>query len=177
MGDKLEQFIQNNQHRLDTEEPGERIWEKIDGDLRVKPESKRSWQVYWKVAAMVFLVSTVVLLIDKFNPEKVSETAELSEFIQAENFYTSLIAERKVQIETYDSHGSLYREFLDDMNELDDLYLELRASFEHTHGDQKLMDAMISNLRLRMKILDRQIEILERINDFEENESEKPASA
>lgn len=173
MGDRIERFIQDNREGFDAAEPGDGIWGRIDGELNSR--ERKSWSLYWKVAAMIFLVSTVVLLIDKYAPIGDQDASELSEFVEAERFYTSLIAERKTLIESYQNQGSLHRDFLDDMNELDDLYLELRTSFERTHGDQKLIDAMISNLFLRMRILDRQIEILERINELED-ESEKPAS-
>lgn len=172
MGDKLEKFINQHQGAFDAEEPSEGLWDRIEKDL---PQEKReSWWSYWKVAAMLFLVSTIVLMADRIaGPnEEFSETTTLSaEFIEAEQFYGRLIAERKEQIAAYDLQGDLHREFLDDINELDDLYLELKSTFEIKSGDQTLVDAMISNLQLRMRIMDRQIEILERINDYHDEEA------
>lgn len=176
MGDKLEKFINQNKGTFDSDEPSDDLWNRIEHELPT--EEKTSWWSYWKVAAMLFLFSTVVLLVDRFEqPEQpIDQTTALSEeFAEAEQFYSRLISERKAQIDSYQIHGDLHREFLDDMNELDDLYLELRSTFESKKGDQKLIDAMISNLRLRMRIMDRQIEILERLDEYAD-ESEETAS-
>lgn len=176
MGDKLEKFISHNKEGFDAKGPSGDLWNRIEADL--PQEQEASWWSYWKVAAMLFLVTTVVLLVDRFQQveSQVEETTSLSaEFSEAEQFYSRLISERKIQIDAYGIHGNLHREFLDDMNELDDLYLELRSTFENKNGDQKLIDAMISNLRLRMRIMDRQIEILERLDEYTD-ESEETAS-
>lgn len=176
MGDKLENFISQIKESFDAEGPSDDLWNRIERDL---PQGREVfWWSYWKVAAMLFLVTTVVLLVDRFQEaeSQVEETTSLSaEFSEAEQFYSRLITERKTQIDAYGIHGNLHREFLDDMNELDDLYLELRSTFENKNGDQKLIDAMISNLRLRMRIMDRQIEILERLDEYTD-ESEETAS-
>ncbi len=175
MGDKLEKFINQNKETFDTDEPSENLWSRIEEEL--PKEKKESWWSIWKVAAMLFLASTIALLVDRLEvPEVVPATTVSAEFSEAEEFYMRLIGERQKQIDEYDTQGDLHREFLDDMNELDDLYLELRTTFENTNGDQKLIDAMISNLRLRMRILNRQIEILDRLNDFND-ESKETASA
>lgn len=177
MGDKLEKFTKENREGFDSEEPREDLWNRIEEELPAP--QKESWWSYWKVAAMFFLVSTVMLLADKYQgtTEAPIQSMTISEeFSEAEQFYSRLIAERQVQIDVYEVQGDLHREFLDDMHELDDLYLELRTTFESKNGDQKLIDAMISNLRLRMRILDRQIEILERLNDYE-YENKPSASA
>lgn len=172
MGDKLEKFISQNNEAFDADEPSGGLWDRIEQEL---PQEKgNSWWSYWKVAAMLFLVSTIVLTVDRINQpgEEFEVATTLSEeFSEAEQFYSRLIAERKVQIEAYDIQGDLHREFVDDINELDDLYLELKATFEYKSSDQKLYDAMISNLQLRMRILDRQIEILERLNDYHDEEA------
>lgn len=174
MGDKLEKFISQNKEAFDEDGPSEDLWNKIEGNL--EEEKQESWWSYWKVASMLFLVTTVVLLVDRMQPQQDAELAQATtlseEFTEAEQFYSRLISERKQQIDSYDVPGDLRREFLDEMNELDDLYLELRSTFEKKSGDQKLIDAMISNMRLRMRILDRQIEILERLNDYK-NEGEE----
>ena len=172
MGDKLEKFINQHQGAFDTEAPSEGLWDRIEQGL--PEDQKKSWWSYWKVAAMLFRVSTIVLMVDRIDQpdEQLSAATTLSaEFVEAEQFYSQLIAERKEQIGAYDIQGDLHREFLDDINELDDLYLELKSTFEIKSGDQKLVDAMISNLQLRMRVLDRQIEILERINDYHDEEA------
>ncbi len=176
MGDKLEKFINQNKGAFDSDEPSEDLWNRIE--LELPTVQKTSWWSYWKVAAMLFLFSTIVLLVDRFKqPEQPMDQASVlvAEFTEAEQFYSQLISERKTQIDSYEIHGDLHREFLDDMNELDDLYLELRSTFESKKGDQKLIDAMLSNLRLRMRIMDRQIEILERLDEYAD-ESEETAS-
>ena len=177
MGDKLEKFINQNKSAFESDGPSDDLWNRIESDL--PQEKEPSWWSVWKIAAMLFLVSTLVLLADRYQrmePQLDPIDQISAEFTEAEQFYSRLIAERKVQIDGYEIHGELHREFLDDMNELDDLYLELKSTFENKNGDQKLIDAMIANLQLRMQIMDRQIEILERLDEYTDDGEETASS-
>lgn len=162
MGDQLEDFVQSNREKFEDKHSAENLWERIESDL--DQNTSVGTNTWWKVAAVIFLVSTMALTVDRFTAEE--ETQIVNEyhqdFSQAEAFYTSLIEEKRNEILAYDSE--LVASFSNDLTELDDMYAELKRVFEVQLADEKLIGAMISNLQLRIQILNRQLEILENIN-------------
>ena len=55
------------------------------------------------------------------------------------------------------------KDFLKDMYELDNLYLELKKSIHPQNYNEKMIDAAIMNLQLRIHILNKQIALLKKI--------------
>ena len=94
-----------------------------------------------------------------------------ADFEQAEAFYAKLIEEKKSQIESMVS-DELKDEFNGDMEHLDRVYEDLKTSFSETAEDQKLVDAMISNLQMRIEILNEQMKILKKLNETKNENDE-----
>ena len=167
MGDQLEQFIMNNKDSFDDVNPSDQVWERINRRLR---KSNSFLQIAWKVAAVVFMVSTAYLLLER-NLESSQETPQLSEeFRQAEDYYTQLISIKRTEIQQKLSPEE-QAEFLKEIDQLDELYIELKKTYQTNAANTRVVDAMISNLQLRLDILSKQLEILESIKD-QNNESE-----
>lgn len=169
MGDELEKFIVQHRQEFETEEPGDRVWKGIQTGLK----SKGSFDMWWKVAAVFFFASTAYLLFDKnldVQSDHSDTGTEVAEFQQAEDYYIKLISEKKAEIARYDK-GLMKREFLLEIDRLDQLYAELKRTYKKQNSTDLLVDAMITNLKLRINILNQQIKILEKLNDTE-NESE-----
>ena len=62
-------------------------------------------------------------------------------------------------------------QFLLEIDQLDSMYLELKKTYQTNASNDRVMDAMISNLQLRLEILNRQLDILQNIkNQNNENE-------
>ncbi len=168
MGDQLENFIQKNRDHFDDDIQPDQLWQSIEKDLE-KPATF-SFNNIWKVAAAILLVSTIFLSIDKFSDKKVEYSLN-AEFLQAESFYTMLIMEKKDEIASLNVDG-LADDFLKEIDDLDAMYQELKKSFERETSDQKVVDAMIANLQLRIQILNKQLSILQQLNE-RTNESRK----
>ena len=159
MGDQFEKFIMENRSAFDDAEPSEKIWNSIDQKLEKKtfPMS-----IIWKVAAVLFLVSTVVLLIDRKVPTTEMGPMLSQEFVDAEDYYVTMINQRKELIREHLSPEE-EKAFLTEINDLDAMYLELKETYQSNASSERVMDAMINNLQLRLAILNRQLEILEKI--------------
>ena len=163
MGDQFEKFLIENRSSFDDAEPSDGVWDAIDERLETK---KSNFHIVWKVAAVLFLISTAVLLVDRAS----SNTAgpELSqEFVAAEDYYVTMINQRKQLIkESLTPEQEL--EFLVEINQLDAMYLELKKTYQSNASNERVVDAMINNLQLRLDILNRQLEILKTIKDQED---------
>ena len=163
MGDQLEKFVKDFREKFDENPEAEALWNRIENDLS---ENKQfNWTLLWKVAAVLMMICTAVLLIDKYSSRIYEESDELyAEFNQAEAFYTTLIDQKRIEISSYGVED-LTSEFLSDIKELDMMYNELKATFKTKSSDEKLVDAMISNLQLRIEILNQQLMILKKLNE------------
>lgn len=160
MGDQFEKFIMENRDAFDDAAPSDQVWNKIDK----KMDGKRPvFSIAWKVAAVLFLASTVFLLIDRNNQAPAGP--QLShEFIEAEDYYTTLISQRKEAIKQQLTPEQ-EEQFLFDINQLDSMYTELKNTYKTNASNERVVDAMINNLQLRLDILNKQLEILENIKD------------
>lgn len=166
MGDQLEKFIMENREAFDAAVPSDKTWSKIDKRLTKKGSV---WPTIWKVAAMLFMASTIFLMIDKHTNE--SEGPILSEeFTQAEDYYVTLINQKRQAIKnqlTPEQH----EQFLVEIDQLDSMYVELKKTYQTNASNDRVMDAMINNLQLRLDILNKQLDILENIKN-QNNESD-----
>ena len=61
MKDRLEEFVKENREGFDSEVPRRDLWSKIESELE-KKETHFDYSWLWKVAALVFLASTIALL-------------------------------------------------------------------------------------------------------------------
>ena len=174
MKDRLEQKIRDNKQEFDFLEPDAHLWDNISGQLETE-NATRDYSWLWKVAALVFLISTISLLfIRDFSGEEPSEQflsdneGYNSELIEVESYYVQLIAEKRKEIIESDVQNA---ELLAEIDVLDSMYSELKTDLKKNHEDTRLMNAMIRNLQLRVEILNRQINILEHIQTVKENEN------
>lgn len=159
MGDQLEQFISENKEAFNDIPPSDHVWRNIDRGLRKKD---RWLQLAWRVAAVLFLGSTIYLLAER-SVNRVHEGPTFSEeFQQAEDYYTQLINLRREEIKERLTPEQLDT-FLEEIDQLDLLYDELKKTYKTNAASERLLDAMINNLQLRLNILNKQLEILENI--------------
>jgi len=161
MGDQLEQFIMNNKDSFNDVDPSDNVWKGINKKLR---KNTGFLQVAWKVAAVLFMVSTVYLLIEKNLEESQVGPQFSEEFKQAEDYYTQLISLKRMQIQEELSPEE-QGELLEEIDQLDVLYIDLKKTYQTQAADDRVVDAMVSNLQLRLQILSKQLDILENIKD------------
>ncbi len=168
MGDKLERFIIENRGSFDDVIPSGKIWEGVDKNRAGK---QRFFQIAWRSAAVVFLASTLYLIVDR-NIQAAGDAPRFSEeFHQAESYYIQLISQKKTETEhllTREQH----EEFLPEINELDAMYTKLKDNYGSNSSNDRIVDAMIHNLQLRLNILESQLEILGEIKHNKDESDE-----
>ncbi|MGI9543572.1 MAG: hypothetical protein ACR2MX_09955 [Cyclobacteriaceae bacterium] len=184
--DKLEKYITGNRDAFDDKQPSDLLWSKIDEKLNVSTRSNNYGWI-WKAAAVLLLGVSSVLMYQKSKlQDKVNQTAETTleetiimdtDFEETEVYYTAMIEEKKMEIASFQvDDPELKAEFEADLEELDVLYLELKEELFET-SNEKVMEALIDNLRLRINILNRQLDILEKIKNYQNEDAPKLPSA
>lgn len=165
MKDNLEQLVKENRAAFDDKSPRPKVWGNIAAQLNQRPVLH--W--LWKVAAIVFFVSTVGLSTQVYissQEGQVNNTiAESGEFEAVENYYFELISEKKSLIYDYEAKDKrINQDFEQDLQKLDAMYLVLKEEME-ANPSKKVVDALILNLLVRIDILNEQLQELDDTED------------
>ena len=106
MNDRLEKFIKSHRAEMDKKNPGKNLWTDIEKELNQNTKRKHISKsaIFWRAAAVILLLITSWLAFDKVvqNPEgnERFEVAEVSSILlEAENFYISLIEQKRGEIQ------------------------------------------------------------------------------
>ena len=178
--DRLEKFVIDHRSEFDSEDPPKGIWYYISEEVHGATSHRRKPSILdmiWRVAAVFFFGLTVYFVIDRVSNknEDISGTLTESiyqEFFNAEKYYIEVIQVKKLEISNkLSQEDPLNADFQEDIIELDSVYNQLKNEFE-LNNDELVIDAMVHNLRLRIEILDKQLKIIENINNIQSDEDE-----
>jgi hypothetical protein len=99
------------------------------------------------------------------------------ELVEVEAYYTSQIKSKREQLSEYDlkvlgldEAGEIDRE----LARLDSSYTQLKKQLYTTPNTDQVMGAMIQNLRLRIEVLNSQLEVLKRIEQLQKEDLTEP---
>ncbi|WP_291726026.1 hypothetical protein [Bernardetia sp.] len=87
-----------------------------------------------------------------------------AELVEAENYYTSVIAKEKQELKKKDTENWVTPETIQTLDELDEAYKIMKSDLLEEQNPKVLIDEMLENLKLRKQILDESIQILEQSN-------------
>lgn len=166
--DRLESFVSENRHEFDRLEPSDKTWEAISKRLEEQASKPRTF-VWLKVAAVVAvaLLSATLVYQQRFSERRQEVKAlqadpELRELIEAEAYYSHEVNDKMSEIQKcYKIHPELKAEVESDLNELEKMYLSLKSDLRENISNKEVIEAMIENNRVRLKLVD---DVLEQIN-------------
>jgi hypothetical protein len=162
MKNSIEDFINQNRPAFDDKEPSDKVWTTINNRL-FKHTSLWNSLTMWRAAAVVLLGLCIYLAVPKFTAQREKNIA-LSEFKDIESFYISQISEKVKQIETSRGQEAGLNGFTHDFQQLDAMYEVLKEEMK-TRPGQKVKDALVLNLLIRIDLLNQQ---LHKIDEGEE---------
>lgn len=160
MKDKLKDFINTHRPEFDNREPSERVWSGIQGDLM--KNNRRGFFTavsIWRAAAILFFGLSTYLFIDNQYGDKKEVSKLQTEFRDLESFYGSQISEKVAFIDKLDTDYE-DDQFTQDVQKLDAMYEVLREEMK-VSPSEKVKDALILNMLIRIDLLNQQIKKLE----------------
>lgn len=176
MDDKLEKFIKSHRAEMDDKRLKKDLWAGIENEFGQSKKQRQLYKpvMYWRAAAVILLLITSWLAFDKviqnFDGNGTSEVAELSpQLLEAENFYVTLIDQKREEIKVMAEKYELGGVFLSEINVLDSMYIVLKMDMQHGN-EEVIVDAMILNLQLRIEILNQQLSIIQSIENSQKDE-------
>ncbi|MEN8230604.1 MAG: hypothetical protein ABFS38_20775 [Bacteroidota bacterium] len=178
MSDRLEDFVKQHQEQFDLHEPDPTIWLKINpaNAPLVKERNPLRWLRVAAAIAMIFAGSAAGIWFLTGNR---AETDQLSnelfmEMQETEAYYSLMVSQRYDELKPYLASDPVANEMLtDDMEELDDVYNELKKDLRDNASNPEVIEAMVVNYRVKLEILEDLLhQLKEKENqDYESDES------
>ena len=162
MKDSLKEFVDQHREEFDDKTPGEKVWNRISANLpQMKSASLWNSVMLWKVAAVLFMGLSLFLYLsnsDQPGQQRIANQLQ-GEFNDVETFYSDEIAKKVALIDEFG--GSFANDqFTQDFEKLDAMYQVLRDEMK-TRPSEKVRDALILNILVRIDLLNHQIKKLE----------------
>lgn len=172
---KLEDFIKKNRQQFDHRAPGKNVWSQIEFAL-YGSASPSLWNTLWvwRAAALVFFALSVWLMVSApWQPPTtgLANRAIQREFSAEETFYREQIAEKVALIDGI-QEGFQDERFEQDFKKLDAMYQVLREQMKASPSE-KVREALILNMLVRIDLLNQQIKKLEDIKRKEPAEEKE----
>lgn len=168
MKDEFEDFVRKNRSAFDDKEPREKVWTNIESAVMGTQSQRSIWNnvTVWRAAAVVFMALSVYLLSgqlsvsgDKVDSVASANTAVLKEFTDVEKFYFEQISQKTQLIDEFQRTEGL-NGFTHDFKQLEAMYMVLKEEMKN-RPSQKVKDALVLNLLVRIDLLNQQLHKLE----------------
>ena len=183
----LEQFIQNNREAFNNCEAPAGLWAKIDKSLgkeiihnpepdeiviKFKKSSISKLKIWAMAASLVLLIGylSVFYLKNKSDSTEQIVAAVAPQYGDKMVQYTSLIETKREEIKQIQTHDPvMYKEFATEIEKLNLDYQNLQTELSQTPNQEDLVKAMVQNLQVQLDILNRQLNIIEKVKEYQKN--------
>jgi hypothetical protein len=186
MEDQLKKYVQDHRENFDSFEPRPNLWQDICQKLdekkppRIIPFYQRS---LWRYAASVILLMGIGYGLVQYGKSmrttgpvatEVPLKSVAPEMAEVETYYLSVIQEKQKERRAYDLKKlGVDQDFSGELSRLDSSYVQLKKELATNPNKQPVIDAMVQNLQIRIRILNQQLEVLNRIKQIKtENHDE-----
>lgn len=165
MKDELEDFITKNRDAFDDQEVPRDAWPVIRSRIGFRAPSLWNSVVIWRAAAILFMVTTGYFFVSTTLTKKaISREADassvaLTEFHDVEQFYIQQISDKVKLIDNFKRADGL-NGFTHDFHQLEAMYMVLKEEMKSSPSE-KVKDAMVLNLLVRIDLLNQQLHKLE----------------
>ena len=172
MKDQLEDFVRRNRAAFDDKVPPTGVWKGIEASLAFRQRSWLNPTALWRAAAIFFMALSIYLLIPH-QATKTENAQAMKEFSDVEAFYIQQISNKVELIGEFTGSDGL-NGFTHDFHQLEAMYLVLREEM-NLRPSQKVKDALVLNLLVRIDLLNQQLHHLEEKKDDVKKDAPKAA--
>lgn len=163
--DQLEKFVLDNRDEFDDLEPGKDLFKELDTPKK-KIIHLDSWKMISRVAAALVIFSLGFALNEYLSKDKVSGVATEAEilmendsmrmaFEEMQFYYTSQINAVKNEIILLSNSDAGISQELDfQMEEFNAIFEELKNDLKDQANDEEVLEAMILNYRVKLRLLE-----------------------
>ncbi|MFH0841049.1 MAG: hypothetical protein V1903_00375 [Bacteroidota bacterium] len=160
--DRLEEYIMKNRDHLDKYEPSPDVWRGIRKEMH---SGRRRLAGWLSAAAIIAVILGTAALFYATNHNKTHP-----ELVESEIYYNNLINDLFNQATPLlTGYPDLEKELLTDMSQIDSICADIKKDLRDNVDNQDVIEALISNYRIKTRILEEMLEALRQ----DENNTEK----
>lgn len=178
--DNLEEYIRKNREDLDKYNPPSHVWRNIRSRLK---SGKAPMRKLLSIAAItVIILGTALMLINRRNFMTNPEVAGRNDSIEVkinpqlketEIYYNNLVNSLYHEATPLlTNNPEIRKELTIDIDHLDSICADIRKDLKDNVANQQVVEALIQNYRIKIRLLEDMLTILKR----NENKSEKKKS-
>jgi hypothetical protein len=178
--DRLEEYIRKNRDDLDIYKPSPVLWKRIRTVLNSDKQPVRRWISIAASVAIIIGTSVIFYQIgkgDKIVPGFLTSGKESatvrSQLKEAETFYNNQVDKLyREAVPLLTGYPELESELNSDISQIDSIYSDLRKDLKDNIANQEVVEALIQNYLIKIKILEDMLAILkENENNGEKNKN------
>jgi hypothetical protein len=171
MMSRLEEFIKSNRKKINSFDPPEDLWEKIEKELDKKQVKPRviKFRLLMSIAALVLVFLTSGLILYQYSQkQQMDMTVINSDLARQQVRYISLIDDKQSELKRIkNEQPELYKEFSLVMDTVEQNYQQLKNSLRNSPNPEETLKAMVLNLQVQMSVLNQQLTIIQQLNQYE----------
>jgi hypothetical protein len=178
--DRFEEYIRKNRNDLDIYEPSPVLWKRIRKGLNSDRWPVKRWISI--AASVAVIVGTSVIFyqlgkgdrnISGFLTSGKESASVGSQLKEAETFYNNQVNQLcREAAPLLTGYPELEGELNSDLSQIDSIYADLKKDLKDNVANQEVVEALIQNYLIKIKILEDMLAILkEKDNNSEKNKS------
>jgi hypothetical protein len=172
MSKRLEDFIRQNKQEFDDQEPEADLWQQIEKSLlaevkSIKPQKSFSLGFVLRIAAGIILVMAAgfIFYLQKQHQQPVDLAQINPEYAQQQMHYVSEVENKRTKLKAIaKTDPELYQEFNSVLTDMDQSYKKLNQELRNSPNQERLLRAMIRNLKVQTELLNQQLQVIEEYN-------------
>jgi len=156
---RIDDIIKKQKNQLDLETPPPEVWDRVKSDWKTESKAESSKFQWWKIAAMVFISTSIVLLLHSLSLQsKVNQLASLGdiskEYKALESKYQSEITSLEMNVNLKEiSKNDEFIWIVEEMKTLEEINELYRRDIGHVPDQNQLVKALVDYYEKKIKLL------------------------
>lgn len=172
MSKGLADFIRQNKNDFDNHEPDADLWLKIEKRLPAevktfKPKKSFSLGFVLRIAAGIILTMAAgfIFYLQKQHQQPVDLAQINPEYAQQQMRYASEVESKRTELKVIaKTDPELYQKFNSVLAGMDQSYKKLNKELQNSPNQERVLRAMIRNLKVQTELLNQQLQVIEEYN-------------
>lgn len=185
--DQLERFVRNNRNQFDLHKPSSHLWDAIDDQLgEEKNLAGKTFLMYSRrIAAAIILLlaayggynivlnSTTAKQQKEILSQDLQTNEKIKELYEAQIYYSHQVSNTMHQLESYcEDFPVVCREVLQETKVMKQEMQQLEGDLKENIGNERVLEAMVRNYRIKLRIMENLLDNVKRAKTEEENTHE-----